>query len=334
MKIIRHFLLLVLTCLALLGCNDSAKYKAKFLYPSNHFKRFETEGKYVVEHLSKLGVEAEIVSANDNDATQLEQGMKALDEGVDILLISAVNGTTIAPLLREAKNRGVPVIAYNRLISNADYDLFFTGHNQDNGRIFCEQALIDHPTGNYVILAGDRFDRNGVEQKQAIDSILKKHVDEGRINIIYESHIENWHKEIAAFELEQVIQSHGKNIDVVIAGSDPMAQGAISVLKAHGLNGKVFVTGQDAELQAIQSIYAGDQHVTIYHPGKTLGIKAAEIAYEILKGKRAKELANSTTYNGLTNIPTYQEKSVGITKENIEKELIATGVYSWSQIKN
>ncbi|MFT3738252.1 MAG: substrate-binding domain-containing protein [Breznakibacter sp.] len=333
MKILNNITLLALLGSFLIGCNSSTKYKALYLYPSNHFQRFETEGKYMAEHLAKFGVDANTVSADDNDATQLEQGLKALDEGVDILIISAVNGNTIAPLLREAKSRGVPVIAYNRLISNVDYDLFFTGHNTDNGRIFCERALIDHPSGNYVILAGDRFDRNGVEQKQAIDSMLKKHVDDGRINIIYETYIENWHKEVAAFELEQVIQSHGKNIDVVIAGSDPMAQGVIGVLKKYGLNGKVFVTGQDAELEAVQSIYAGDQHVTIYHPHKTLGVKAAELVFEILKGKQAKDLANSSTFNGLVQIPTFQVKSIGITKDNIEQELIATGEYNWSQIK-
>lgn len=318
----------------LAGCGDSSKYKATYLLPSKHFLRFEIEGKYMAEQLEKMGVKAEVFDADDNDATQLEQGMKALDDGTDILIVSAVNGNTIAPLLREAQSRGVPVIAYNRLISNVDYDLFFTGHNSDNGRIFCEKALLDHPKGNYVILAGDRFDRNGVEQKNAIDSILKPHVDNGDIKIVYESNIENWFKENAAFELEQVLHSYGHDIDVVIAGSDPMAQGVIGVLSKYGLNGKVFVTGQDAELPAVRSIYKGDQHVTIYHPHKTLGIKAAELAFEILKGKKAKELANSTTYNGFAKIPTYQMKSVAITKENIEKELISTGEYSWAQITN
>lgn len=96
-----------------------------------------------------------------------------MDEEIDLLIITALNGNTIAPLVREAKDKGIPVMAYNRLINNVDYDFYFTGNNEDIARIFCETALSLKPHGNYVILAGDRFDRNGVELKEAIDSLLK-----------------------------------------------------------------------------------------------------------------------------------------------------------------
>jgi D-xylose transport system substrate-binding protein len=316
------------------ACTNNSSQHVTFLYPSSRLLRFEKEGRYLTEHLKSLGVKADMVSADDNDALQIEQGLKALDEGTDMLIISAVNGNTIAPLVREAQKRGIPVMAYNRLIGNVDYDLFFTGHNKDNGRLFCEKALQDHPTGNYVILAGDRFDRNGVEQKLAIDSILKPHIDRGDINVVFETYTEAWSKANAKYELETVLNNFNGSIDVVIAGADPMSEGVIEVLRKYGLNGKVFVTGQDAELNTIKNIYAGDQQMTIYHPHKTLGKTAAELALKILKGEKSNKLANAKTYNGFAQIPTYQVKSVIITKENIEKELIESGEYTWSQITN
>jgi D-xylose transport system substrate-binding protein len=325
---------LLLSVILLISCNTSNTYKVTYLYPSPKLIRFEKEGKYLIDHLKSLGVDAEMVSADDNDTKQLELGMEALNNGANMLIITAINSNTIAPLVREANSRGVPVMAYNRLISNVEYDLFFTGNNKDNGRLFCEKALRDRPTGNYVILAGDRFDRNGVEQKLTIDSILKPHVDNGNIKIIYETYIENWSKVNAKFELEQIINDYGTNIDVIIAGADPLSEGAIDVLLKYGVNGKVFVTGQDAELTAVKNIYMGNQHMTIYHPHKKLGINAAELAFKILKGESAQKLANSATYNGQTKIPTFQAKSVAITKENIEKELIETGEYTWAQITN
>lgn len=285
----------------------------------------------MMEKFKAAGYQAEMLEANNDDALQIEQGMKALDNGAAMLIISCVNGNTIAPLVREATGRGVPVIAFNRLINNVDYDLYFTGNNADNGRLFAESVLKAKPFGKYVILAGDRFDKNGVEQRMAIDSILKPHIANGDVKLVYETYIENWEKRIAEYEIEQVIQTV-PDIDVVIAGSDPIADGVINVLKKYGLAGKVLVTGQDADLSAAQSINNGNQYMTIYHPHKVLGYKVAELAIELLKGKEGKDFADSYTYNGLTKIPTIQVKSVLVTKETIEKELIATKEYTWNEI--
>ncbi|MBN2166077.1 MAG: substrate-binding domain-containing protein [Marinilabiliaceae bacterium] len=326
------FFLFSLICFAC--THNSSTLKVAYLYPSKNRARFVKEGNYMIERLKKLGYKTTMVDADDNEELQLENGYKLLKEGINLLIVAPVNGNTIAPLIREAKNQNIPVIAYNRLINNASYDMFFTGNNIDNGKIFCDAALNKAPSGNYVILAGDRFDKNGIELKQAIDSILAPKVKDGSINIIYESYIERWNKENANFEFEQVIQSHGTNIDAVIACSDPMALGTIEILKKYNMQGSVFVSGQDALLPAVKNIYNGLQSITIYHPHKVLGYSVAEIADKLLKGENANEIANSYTFNGKELIPTTQIKSVAITKENIETELVQKGEYTWDEILN
>lgn len=323
---------LFVSVLMLAGCVQKEKIKIGYLYPSENFPRFLKEGSYIAERVKQLGGETIVMSGEDDEAVQIQNGIKLLDKGVDMLIVTALNGGTIAPLVREANSRGVPVMAYNRLISNADYDLFFTGDNVNIGRIFCENALRMKPTGNYVIINGDRFDRNGVELKNAIDSILAPHVANQEINIVYETYVDNWNKEIAAKEVEQIIESFGRDIDVIIAGSDPMADGIVGILKKYDMLGKVVLTGQDADLYAIRSILKGDQTLTIYHPYKVLGYKAAELAFEIVKGKNPKKLANAFTYNGAVNIPTVKMKSVEINKDNIQKELVDVGQYTWAEI--
>lgn len=327
------FLILCSAAIFVISSTSCSKQKTKivYLYPSKYFTRFIKEGNFMIEKLKASGYQAEMYDANNDNALQIEQGMKALDEGTSMLIISCVNGNTIAPLVREATSRGVPVIAFNRLINNVEYDLYFTGNNVDNGRLFAESVLKAKPSGKYVVLAGDRFDKNGVEQRVAIDSILKPHIENGDVQLVYETYIENWDKRNAEYEISQVIQTV-PDIDVVIAGSDPIADGVINVLKKAGLAGKVLVTGQDADLSAAQSINNGNQFMTIYHPHKVLGYKVAELAIEILKGKKGKDFADSYTYNGLSKIPTIQVKSVLVTKENIEKELVATKEFTWSEI--
>lgn len=330
----QKILLLVITILVLAGCGKKEKIKIGYLYPSEQFPRFIKEGNFITERLRQLGVEPIVMSGEDNDAIQIQNGIKMLDKGVDMLIIAALNGATIAPLVREAHSRGVPVMAYNRLISNVDYDVFFTGNNEEIGRIFCDIALTRKPKGNYVILAGDRFDRNGVELKAAIDTILAPHVASGDINIIYETYIENWNREISAKEIDQVISSFGTDIDVILAGSDPMADGVIETLDKYNMTGKVVLLGQDADIYAVKHILNDKQTGTVYHPYKTLGYKAAELAVDIVNKKNIKSQINATTFNGLVNIPTVQVKSVAITKENVEKELIEVGEYSWDQLND
>lgn len=331
-----HCFVILLVCMAILvgGCGSKEKIKVGFLYPSKNFPRFLKEAAFVSERLKQLGAEPIVMSGEDDETVQIQNGIKLLDKGVDLLFIIPLNGGTIAPLVREANQRGVPVIAYNRLISNVKYDLYFTGDNVNLAGLLCETALKNKPVGNYVILAGDRFDRNGIELKNAIDSILAPHVASGDVNIVYESHIEGWGREIAGRELEQAIESFGTNIDVVLACSDPMADGASEVLKKYDLLGKVILTGQDADIYAVKSVNEGTQTITIYHPYKVLGYKAAELALEIINGKSSQKLANSSTFNGLVEIPTVKVKSVLITKDNIEKELVEVGEYTWDQINN
>ncbi len=327
-----NFIYALISLMLLSACSNDAKYKVAFLNPAKNRPRFVKEGFFMAERLKQLGAKAILIDSDDNDALQLKQGMKALDDGIDLLIITSVNGNTIAPLVREAKKRNVPVIAFDRLINNSDYDLFVQGNNFDNAQQFVNTALQHKPKGNYVVLAGDRFDRNGIALKNGIDSLLKPHITKGDINVVYESYIENWSKENAKYELEQVIQSFGKNIDVIISCNDPMAAGSVEVLQKHNIN-NVVVTGQDAELEAVQHVYQGLQTMTIYHPHKELGYKTAELAIDILKGKSIKSMINSETYNGLLNIPTVQIKSIAITKDNIGKELVEAGEYTWDEIK-
>ncbi len=326
-------LTIIVALAAFFSCSNKENFTVGYLNPSADRYRFVTEGNYMKERLQELGINTIIADAKDDEAIQLEQGYEMLDKGVDLLVIAAVNGNTIAPLVREAKIRGVKVVAYNRLINNADYDIFVTGNNEDLAHLLCQAALTRKPNGNYVIFAGDRFDRNGFELKEHIDRILKPHVDAGRINILYETYIEGWNRQRAAFEMDQVVQSYGTNIDAVIACNDPMGIGALEVLKKYNAHNGVVITGQDATISFVQGIYDGELTMTIYHPHKTLGYQTAELVSEILKGKNAKEVANAETFNGLASIPTFKIKSVAVTRENLDEILIKSGQYTLKEVQ-
>jgi len=333
MKLCLKFFVGALIMVSFFSCGKQESFTVGYLSPSSERYRFVSEGNYMAEKLRDLGHEVVIMVAEDDDAVQLAQGYELLDMGVDALVIAAINGNTIAPLVRDAQKQGVKVIAYNRLINNADYDLFVTGDNRDIARLFCESALQHKPTGNYVVLAGDRFDRNGFEIKQHVDSILKPHIESGKINLLYETYIEGWDRDRATFEMQQVVDAYGTDIDVVIACNDPMGLGAIEVLKKHGAHMEVIVTGQDATEEAVRSIYRGEMYMTIYHPHQELGYRTGELVDALLRGEQEGSLATATTFNGASDISTVNIPSVMVTKDNIEEVLIQSGEYTWEDIR-
>lgn len=333
MKFIFQIQLFVLM-LIFAGCGSQSEWKVGYLNPADFRDRFVSEGAYMAERFEQLGAEMITLSAQDDDAVQLQQGYQLLDEGVDVLIIAAINGNTIAPLVRDAVAKGVLVVAYNRLINNSEYDLFVTGNNKDIARLFCEAALSRKPTGNYILFGGDRFDRNGLELKQHIDSILKPHIESGSINLLFDTYVEGWNGERTAFEFQKIIDSYGLDIDAVIACSDPMSVAVANVLKKYGKEGEVVVTGQDAILDAVKEIYYGSMTMTVYHPHKTLGYKTAELVMDLLNGKKASDLSNAATFNGTVDIPTYQINSIAVTKENLDEVLIQSGEYTMDEIVN
>lgn len=323
----------VLTFATFYSCSSSESYTVGYLNAASFRDRFVAEGDYMAERLRELGHETIVRTAEDDDAVQLAQGYELLAQGVDALVIACVNGNTIAPLVRDAQSQGVKVVAYNRLINNADYDLFMTGNNEHLAELFCTTALDAKPRGNYVILGGDRFDRNGFELMQYIESTLAPHIASGAINLLYQTYIEGWSGERSAFELQQVMDAYGTDIDAVLTCSDIMGVSAVEVLRKYGLEGKVVVTGQDADLDAVQSVQRGEMTMTVYHPHKELGYKTAELVDEMLNGKDVSALATSVTNNGFAEIATYKMPSQLVTQETIEQVLIESGKYQWSQIR-
>lgn len=326
--------LLIAFSVLILSCNSSSKGTIGYLNPASFRERFVVEAEYAIERLNELGYETIIMHAEDDGALQLKQGYELLDKGVDAIIIACVNGNTIAPLVRDAKKKGVKIIAYNRLINNSDYDLFITGNNKTNAELFCEAALSRKPKGNYVVLAGDRFDRNGIELKIHIDSILKPHIESGDINLLYESYIEDWNRKRAEFDFQKVVDTYGTDIDAVIACSDPMGLAVNDVMRKYGKEGDVVTMGQDAVIEMVRAIYNDEAHMTIYHPHKTLGTKTAELTIDIINGKNTKELATTETFNGLKEIPTVQINSIALTKENLIEVLVNNGDYTLEEITN
>ncbi len=325
--------LFLILLIGLSGCKNQEQKKIGFLYSSNITIRFNKESSFFKERAEELGAEVIVDHANDNDALQYQKAIEMMDEGIDMLVIIAVNINTAENIVKEAKARDIPVMAYNRLIANADQDIYISGNNEQLGKDMAGYAISQRPEGNYIILNGDRFDRNAVELMASLEKTLQPHIDADKINILYKTYIENWNPDHAGYELDQFIRANPEPIDAIISCFDGMSVACIEVLEKYDLDGKVIVTGQDAQVESCRRIVEGTQHMTMYHPLQDIAFTAAEVAMDILNNENLEKKYDITyANNGLKDIPTIQISSIPVTRENIDEVLIESGFYTREEI--
>ena len=316
------------------SCSTKSTKKIGLLIPVNTVQRYIVEGKYIQEKAKEHGYDLIIEYADNNDALQIEQA-KALIDKVDGICVIPVNGITAAEIVRQYKSAGKPIVAYNRMIQNSEPDYYVTGDNDALAQLMINTAVKYKPNGNYYVLGGDKFDINGLQLQQAIDSELLPYEESGQINVVFRSLTQDWDQDMAASNLRKAINLSGIKPDAVIAAYDGIAEKSMEVLRdIYGEVGNIVVTGQDAELRAIRSIARGEQTMTAYHSPKNNGYACAEAIVALIEGKKANTKNITYTFNGLIDVPTIKIAPTLITKDNIDEVLIKGGIFTSTEVYN
>jgi D-xylose transport system substrate-binding protein len=293
-------------------------------------ERWQNDRDYFQSAAQDLGAEVLVQSAGGNDKIQLDQVKSLLAGGIDVLVIVPHDGRAMGRAVELAHQAGVPVIAYDRMITDSEPNLYMSF---DNVRVGREQArfLVDAIGGQGRILRiyGSRTDNNAVLFKKGQDEILQPLIDAGKIEVVWEDWAKDWKPEEAKRIVNAAI-SAGKRFDGVLASNDGTAGGAIEALKPHGLAGKVVVTGQDAELAACQRIVQGTQSMTVYKPLQRLATRAAEAAVRM--GQTRPVPTRETIDNGKIPVPSVLVDVVVVTKDNMVQTVIADGYQSYDRV--
>ncbi len=316
------------------GCSKKENHKIGFLFSAKTTARYIKEGNLFKEKAEELGAQVIIDDGNGSEALQYDKAIEMFDNGIDALVLIAINSNTAASIVREGQERGIKVIAYNRLIFNCEPDLYVSGNNETLGKHMVDAVLNKTKTGNVVILGGDKYDRNAIGLMKSIDDHIKPYVESGQFKILYKTFIEEWSDVNAAYEMQQFLSMTNQKPDVVFAGYDGMSAAIIRVLEEKEMLDGVYITGQDAELRGIKNIVAGKQLMTVFHPLTDNAYRAAELTIDLLNGKMPSKDELSYTNNGMIDVPTIKIESIPVTKDNIDEVLINTGVYSKDEVYN
>ena len=281
----------------------------------------------------ELGAEVTVLSANSDDTRQVADVESLITSKMDVIVIVPHDSKAMAKGVEVAGRAGIPVIAYDRIISDSDLDLYMTFDNEHVGELQAKYILEKLSTTKPIKLVriyGSKTDNNAILFKHGQDNALKEAIASGAVQVVHEDWADDWKPENAKRIMNAAITKNGHNIDAVLASNDGTAGGAIQALKEEGLAGKVVVTGQDAELVAIQRIVGGEQSMTIYKPVQALAKRAAEVALALATGKPV--VAKAELNNGKREVPTILLDVVTVTKDNVDSTVVKDGFHTRQEI--
>jgi D-xylose transport system substrate-binding protein len=310
------------------------------LLPETKTARYESQDRPRFERrVKELCSDCEIVYSNaDQDAAkQQQQAEAAITKGVDVMVLDAVDAASAGAIVNRAKQQQIPVISYDRLITNADIDYYISYDNVRVGQLQGETLAKklkeeNKQNGAIVQINGAPTDNNAKLFKQGAEGVFSK--ESIKVGKKYDT--PDWSPDKAQQEMEQAITSLGKNGFVAVyAANDGTAGGAIAAMKSAGIDPATRpTTGQDAELAAVQRILIGEQFMTVY---KDVGVseapKAAELAVALVQDKKPRSgLVNEQIDNGQKKVPSVILTPQAVTKDEVKDTIVKDAFFTAQQI--
>ena len=324
---IKPFLLSVAATLTLFSTQLTAKdLTIGMSIDDLRLERWQKDRDIFVKKAESMGAKVFVQSANGDAGAQISQIENMINRNVDVLVIIPFNGEVLGNVIAEAKKEGIKVLAYDRLINNADIDFYVSFDNEKVGELQAQSVVEKVPQGNYFLMGGSPVDNNAKLFRKGQMKVLQPLIDSGKIKVVGDQWVDSWLAEKALKIMENALTANKNNIDAVVASNDATAGGAIQALSAQGLSGKVAISGQDADLAGIKRIVEGTQTMTVYKPITKLADTAAEMAVTLAKNEKPQ--ANAELNNGLKNVPAYLLDPIAVNKDNIDDTVIKDGFHS------
>lgn len=328
-----------------------------FAMPTHSDESWLKHKTYMQQYLEEMGYKNfDEQWAEDVVADQVSQIENMITKGVKVLVVAAVDGSSLTDVLAKAAEQGIKVVAYDRLIMNTPHvDAYVTG---DNFRVGVEEAnYIVEKLGvkdgkgpfNIEIFAGSMDDNNSFFFYDGAMSVLQPYIDNGSLVVksgqteVEKVAIQQWDAAVAQSRMDNLLTAYyadGSRVDAVLSPYDGLSIGIISSLKNVGYgSGDLplpIVTGQDAEVATIISIVKGEQAQTVWKDFRESAKGGANLVDALIRGTELPINDTETYNNGVKQIPSflYPVKSIDATNY---MELFDTGFYNkddemWSEI--
>jgi D-xylose transport system substrate-binding protein len=311
------------------GGGKGGKLKIGISLPTQREQRWVWDYQGFLEAADAAGVEVIIQVADNNAARQQAQCENLITLGAKVLIVAPHDEGAAKNIVDIARRAKVPVVSYDRLIGNANVDLYVTFDQYRIGYTMGQYMANNLDRGNIVFLKGDPGDSTCIPLAQGARDAMKAKLDSGAYRIVLEQDCRDWEPNEALKHMEQALTLTNNNVQGVIAPNDGTAGGAIQALAAQGLAGRVVVTGQDCETDAVKLIIAGSQSMTVFFNCKEMAGAALQAAVQIANGQKPK--TTGTENDGSYNVQALEFSVTEINRNNWRNELVSKGFFEESE---
>lgn len=333
--------------------------------PTQTYERWLNDGASVEEGLEELGYTADLQFADDDIPTQQQQIDQMITQEYDALIIASIDGSALTSQLDAAAAADIPVISYDRLLTNSEnvdfyvtFDNFAVGQEQARALLYGLGVLDENfeeaedapeETLNVELFAGSLDDNNARFFWDGAMDVLEPYIEDGTLAVpsgqttIEQAATQRWEQETAQERMENLITSDYRGsdaeLDGVLSPADPLSRGIINALRSAGMgddieSGLPIVTGQDAEIASVSLIAEGVQHSTIFKDTRNLADEAVNAADAFLNGEEPEANDTESYDNGSAVIPSYLLPVEMILEENYEEILVESDFYTEEQVES
>ena len=327
-------------------------YSIGISMPTKSSARWIADGDNMVKVFNEMGYETDLQYAEDDIPNQLAQIENMVTKGVDVLVIAAIDGTTLSDVLQQAADQGILVVAYDRLIrQSGNVDYYATFDNFQVGVLqagYIEEALgLKDGNGpfNIELFGGSPDDNNAYFFYDGGMSVLQPYIDNGQLVVpsgqmgMDKVSTLRWDGATAQSRMDNLLSAYytDQRVDAVLSPYDGLSIGILSSLKGVGYGSEdqpmPIVTGQDAEIPSVKSIIAGEQTATVFKDTRELARVTAEMVDAALKGEEVPVNDTETYENGVKVVPSYLLIPYSVDINNWQEVLVDSGYYTLDQIQ-
>lgn len=302
---------------------EEEKIQVGVSFDSFVIERWQRDRDVFVSVAKELGAEVNVQNANGVVEEQKKQIDYFIQKGMDVIVIIAIDPEALQESVKKAKDAGIKVVSYDRLIDDADVDLYISFDNEMVGDMMA-RALVEEgiEEGSVIMIGGSPTDNNVPLVEGAFKRVMSKH----RVRILDSVHADNWRAEEAAAYIYANPQKIAQ-VDAIMCGNDDLATQAVHALAETRQAGDILVVGQDADLAACQRIVEGTQVMTVYKPVERLATRAAEEAVALARGEEISGEDVTVIESGAYQIPYIGLEPISVNRDNIDEVIIGSGFH-------
>ena len=313
--------------------------------PTKDLQRWNQDGENMKAQLEAAGYTVDLQYAANDIPTQVSQIENMIANGCEVLVIASIDGEALGTVLDQAKEKEIPVIAYDRLIMNSDAVSYYATFDNWNVGVKQGEYIVEaldlanagDKTYNIEYITGDPGDNNINFFFDGAISVLQPYIDAGTL-VCPSGQTEkqtvataNWASDAAQTRFENILASYyadGTQLDVVLASNDSTALGVANALASSYTGAYPIITGQDCDIANVKNIVAGKQSMSVFKDTRDLAAKTVEMVDALMKGSEPPVNDNETYDNGTGIIPSYLCEPVVCTTENYKELLVDSGYYT------